>query len=159
MYPGGFTLIELLVTTALSMVLIGGALAAYNSFSAQQAHVQAGQELVANLQRARSRSSAGEKPATCNRLDGYRVYAAAGANTYSVAIRCDGAATNNEVEQFSLPAGYTIQNAFSVIFPPLPANVSTNTITINIIRPNQTKVFRVSIAPSGIITSNGLVTP
>ena len=155
----GFTLIELLVTTALSMILAGGALAAYNNFNSQQGFVQNSKNVIADFERARARSLAGEKPDDCPTLAGYRVRGAASTTTYFLSVRCEGATPEIEVEQEFLPTGYTFSDSFDIVFPPYPGPVSTVSQTINIAKSDDSRVYRFIIEKNGVIEDVGLVTP
>jgi len=158
-HDSGFTLIELLVTTGLTLILVGGALASYNSFNTRQGHIQSARNVMAAVERAKTRSAVGEKPASCTTLDGYRVRAAINTATYTVSIRCDGNSTDLEPQQFFLPSGYLFRTAFDVVFPPLPRNVSSVDQNVDIAKPTDTDVYRFVIRANGAIEDQGLVTP
>lgn len=155
----GFTLIELLVTTALTMVLAGGALAAYNNFNTRQGQIQASKNVLATIERAKARSNAGEKPASCTRLDGFHVWATDGNSSYFVAIRCDGTTAENESQQFFLPSGYIFQSGFNAVFPPLPGNAATEEQSVEIVKTGDDQVYRFVIRPNGTIEDQGLQAP
>lgn len=155
----GFTLIELLVTTSLSLVLAGGALAAYNNFNSQQGFIQTSKNVIANFERTRSKSLAGEKPTTCSSLIGHRVRGAEGSSIYFLSVRCSGASPEVESEQKTLPSGYTFADSFDLTFPPHPGPISTTAQTIDIAKTGDSRVYRFVIEANGVIQDVGLVTP
>lgn len=64
----GFTLIELMVVTAITAILVGGGIAAYNRFNESQILNQAAITLKTNLRDAQNRGLSGEKvcgPSDC----------------------------------------------------------------------------------------------
>ena len=155
----GFTLIELLVTTSLSLVLAGGALAAYNNFNSQQGFIQTSKNVIADFERTRSKSLAGEKPASCTSLVGHRVRGTAGSSIYFLSIRCTGASPEVEIEQKTLPNGYAFADTFDLLFPPHPSPISTTAQTIDITKTGESRVYRFVIETSGVIQDVGLVSP
>jgi prepilin-type N-terminal cleavage/methylation domain-containing protein len=155
----GFTLIELLVTTSLSLILAGGALAAYNNFNSQQGFIQTSKNVIADFERTRSKSLAGEKPATCASLLGHRIRGSASSSIYFLSIRCGGASPEVEIEQKNLPSGYTFADTFDLLFPPHPSPLSTTDQTINIVKTGDSRVYRLIIGTNGVIQDVGLVSP
>ncbi len=154
----GFTLIELLVTTTLSLVLAGGALAAYNNFNSQQGFIQTSKNVIADFERTKARSQAGEKPESCTSLSGHRIRGAINTSRYFMSIRCDGG-TELETQQKNLPSGFTFTTSFDILFPPNPGPVSTAAKTINIAKSGNSKVYRFTVLPNGVIQEVGLVAP
>lgn len=156
----GFTLIELLVTSGLTLVLAGGALAAYNNFHTRQGQVQAARNVMAQVERAKVQSQVGDKPSgTCVSLDGYRVRMVQNTAVYTVAIRCDGNNTDLDAQQLTLPSGYLFRSSVDVLFPPLPSDVAGSDQVVDIGRPNTTQVYRFVIRTNGAIEDQGMVTP
>lgn len=153
----GFTLIELLVTITLSLLVTGGAMAAYNSFNTQQNHIQNSRNVIANIEQAKKRASVGDTPESCTRLDGYEVKATAGSNTYLVSVYCDGAASATEFDQFSMPTGYAFEQSFQVLFRPYPYDVAANDQTIDIQRNGSDLQYRFIILKRGAIEDVGVV--
>lgn len=153
----GFTLIELLVTTALSLVLVGGALASYNRFNSQQGHIQSAKQVIANIERAKARGQSGDKPESCTTLDGYRVAANSNSTTYVVSARCNGTTTDVAAEQFNLSSNYRFDYSFAAIFPVRPANVAATDQVVDVIRVDSGLRYRFVIRTNGSIEDQGLV--
>jgi prepilin-type N-terminal cleavage/methylation domain-containing protein len=72
LFSSGFTLIELLVVVAISLVMLGGALAAFLNFTERQKVVTAVEELKAHFASAQAKASSGDLGG-CTQLRGYRV--------------------------------------------------------------------------------------
>lgn len=159
-FQPGFTLIELLVTAGLTMILVGGVLAAYNNFNSRQGHVQTARNVLANVERAKSRSLVGDKPeSTCLSLEGYRVRMVQNTAVYTVSVRCEGSASDLETEQFTLPSGYLFQTGADVLFPPLSGNVAAQDQPVNILQSSSGQVYRFVIKTNGAIEDQGMVSP
>lgn len=155
----GFTLLELLVTTGLSLFLLGGAIASFNSFSTEQDKVQSAKDVQTVLQRAQVRSRNGDKPDTgCTQLNGYGVRAAAGSNTYDLVTRCDGQII--ETQTFNLRQGQYFDQAFDVTYPVFPGPISGAPVIVQIgeLSSGQRQVYRFTILQSGVTSKGGVIT-
>lgn len=151
----GFTLIELLVTTAIALVLAGGALAAYNRFNSQQGHIQAGKNVIATLERTKSRALNGDKPDECeSALDAYRVGANNNSNSYQISAICGGNVVNTQ--QHQLPPSMVFTQGFVVNFPSLPGVVGSGDQTIAISRQGTDYIYEFIIRQTGTIEDIGL---
>lgn len=69
----GFTLIELLVATAISLLLLGMVVAGYRKFQENRALKMAVEEVKNALRLVRLKAVHGEKPSSCQPLDGYQI--------------------------------------------------------------------------------------
>lgn len=71
----GFTLLELLITIAIIILVTGGAIASYRSFSTKQELVQEAQRVKNNLRAAQTAARSGSKPKdqACVIMDAIRV--------------------------------------------------------------------------------------
>lgn len=153
----GFTLIELLVTTALSLILLGGALASYNQFNSQQGHIQSSKQVISDFERAKARAQAGDKPEECDRLDGYRVITNANSTLYIVSAVCNGGSLETASEQFNLSSNYQFDSSVEVVFPVRPASVAASDQIVDIARVNNGQIYRFVIKTNGTIEDQGLV--
>ena len=153
----GFTLIELLVTTALSLILLGGALASYNQFNTQQGHIQSSKQVISNVERAKARAQAGDKPEECDRLDGYRVITNANSTLYIVSAVCNGGSLETASELFNLSSNYQFDSSVEVVFPVRPASVASTDQIIDIVRVDNSRRYRFVIKINGTIEDQGLV--
>lgn len=152
----GFTLIELLVTASLTLVMVGGALAAYNTFNTQQTHVQLARNVIANFEQAKKKSNVGDKPDDCNQLEGYRVQANADSSSYFVSIICDDGQIE-ESKQYTLSTDFSFDNAFEVLFRPYPYDVADTVQVIDLVRSGSDQVYRFTVSQTGTIEDLGLV--
>lgn len=154
----GFTFIELLVTTTLSLVLMGGAFAAYNSFATRQDKVESARDVQSLLQSARERSRGGDKPEACGRLNSYRVWGVQGTQNYYMSIRCDDVLVDLEQETFVLQSGEYFLDDFELFFPPLPGPVVGAPVTVSIGELDDQSIrYEFSISEQGVIENGSLL--
>ncbi len=86
----GYTLLELMMAVAISAMVVGGGISAYNQFSERQRVVNAGQELVVVLRDVQKRAQSAEKPAACSdTLEGWSIVRT-GNNSYDIGADCNG---------------------------------------------------------------------
>ncbi len=156
----GFTIIELLVTTTLSLLLMGGALAAYTTFASRQDKVESARDVRSVLRVARERSRDGDKPeSNCSQLNYYRVWGVQGTQNYYMGIRCNDVATNLEQTTYSLQSGEYFLDDFDLYFPPLPGPVPGTPVTISIGRlEDQSVKYEFEVTGQGIIEEGRLIT-
>ena len=153
----GFTLIELLITSALSLVIVGGGIAAYNRFNNRQVEFQGGKAVIATLEQARERSSVGDKPAQgCTTLTGYRARGVVNTNSYFLSVICNGS-LETEIKPYYLPEDMVFRSGYDVTFPTQPGAVATENVTVEVWRPNSPSAYRFIIFPSGTIQDVGVV--
>lgn len=158
MKRAGFTLFELILTTALMLLLMGGALAAYNAFLAQRGRSESGKKVVSLVREAQNRSRSGDKPESCGSLNGYRVWANNNSNQYSLSLRCDGSSEDLETVTNTLASGEYFLSGFDVIFPPTPGTVTGAPATVRIGQLEAAEYeYEFTIAASGVIEDTGLV--
>ena len=155
----GFTLIELLVTTALSLLLIGGAIAAFSSLSVRQSRAEAAKDVINLLYFAQNRSQAGDKPqADCGTLDGYRVYGFVNTQQYYIVPRCDGEDLVEERVTHLLREQEHFLSDFSFIYPTQPGPVTGAPDEVQISRLDDTNnPYIFSVTGSGIVEDQGIV--
>lgn len=107
-FTKGFTLIELLVVITIGIMIMGGGIAAYITFNDRQ-NLQNGAKLLQTyLRSAQTKARAGEKPAACDRLTGYRVVLTNPAGTGSVALSAVCANGVYAHSTYALPAGVSV---------------------------------------------------
>lgn len=120
----GFSLIELLVTVAISMVLLGGALAGFISFADRQAVTTSVEDLKTLFARAQSKAISGDLGG-CDVLSGYRIqsFVTDGVTQVSLRAVCStGTADPSQIQ--SLPEGITLSPTLDLTFQVLNAGVS-----------------------------------
>lgn len=155
----GFSLIELLVVSTLSMVLLGGALAAYSTFSTRQSRLDSGNQVLSDLRAAQQRSRSGEQPEACNSLGGYQVWNTGGAsNEYRIAVKCNSPAQLMETEVKTLRENEVFLTTFNVVFPPLPGPATGVPATIDIGQSGDTLKYRFTIDTQGVVHQGAFVT-
>lgn len=156
----GFTLIEILITTTLGLLLLGGTLAAYNSFTNRQTKIESARDVMAVLRLAQSQSRDGNKPDTgCATMDGYRVWGTQGTQNYGMALRCNDDGIDQEVQSFQLQAGEVFLDSFEVLFPPLPGPVPGTPVTVKIgDLGNQAVRYEFSVSEQGVVHAGQLFT-
>lgn len=151
----GFTLIELIVSMAILLLLIGGLLASYNSYSQNQEVKQSALTLKANLRLAQIWSLSALKPTSgCTQLVGYTVSFTT--NTYSMQAQCAPEGLTGPTTIVTLP---TI-----LVFSPIPQQATFGVLTQGLIAPASAvtltisgfnKNYQLVLSPSGDITDNG----
>lgn len=157
----GFTLIELLITTALGLLMLGGVLAAYAQLSTQQARSESARDVMTLIRVAQNRARSGDKPQTgCTDLDGYRVYAFANTQDYSMVPRCDGQDITDERVTYRLRELEHFLTDFSVILLNQPGPVPGAPVTVEISRLDETdRPYQFVITTNGLVEDNGIQTP
>ncbi len=155
----GFTFIELLVTTTLSLLLMGGAFAAYTSFASRQTKIESARDVQAVLQSARERSRGGDKPDDdCTRLNYYRVWGVQGTQNYYVAVRCDDSGADLQQQTYTLQSGEYLLDDFELFFPPLPGPIPGAPVTISIGEFEDTSVrYEFAVSDQGVISEGQLI--
>ncbi len=142
--PGGagFTLIELLVSVAIIMVVTGGVMVNYNTYSDAQKIRQAALTVKNNLRYAQSRATNGEKPTSgCTVLTGYRVTFAA--NSYAIQAQCTEGLVGSQ-QSVMLERGLSFSPIPSgVLFRVLTRGTDTD-VTIKITGSNRSYQFSVT---------------
>lgn len=168
----GFTLIELMIVAAITAILVGGGIAAYNRFNENQILNQAAITLKTNLRDAQNRVLSGEKDCSagicggttegCNNdtdgsekaLDGWCVEFSSASNNYQIYGTCGGTCedgTNFSSTTISLPSELQISTLPSpnpIRFKSLTHGTNVDDdytdITLRVIdNPSKTKVIRV----------------
>lgn len=151
----GFTLIELVVSVAIMGILVGGGIAAYRTFNTKQLVMTAGKEYVQLLRVAQKKAKAGEKPAGCTTLSGYRVSVVANGSQATMYALCNGGSTVivDSQKDFSTEVVFT-QNAaldFQVL---LGGVVGFGSVTLTNLTASYS--YQVDITSEGSITGTEL---
>lgn len=155
----GFTFLELLITTTLGLLILGGALASYRTFGIRQARSESSKAVIGVLHRAQRRARSGDKPIDdCTTLNGYRVWAVAGTQQYSLSVRCDGDGEDREAQSFLLRDQEYFQVGFDVTFSPNsgPILAAPETVEIGPLGGGENH-YEFIIEPNGVITDTGIV--
>lgn len=114
--PPGFTLIELLVVIGISLVLLGGALAGFLTFSDRQRAIGAVQELKTHFLTAQSKANSGDLGG-CEQLTGYRIqtYLTGSVTELSLQAVC-AVGTPNTAQVIAFSPGVLIDPNLDVTF-------------------------------------------
>ncbi len=154
----GFTLIELLVVVTISVLMVGGGLAAYSSFNERQLVKSAGLQLYNDLRFAQGKASANEKPddeactQTQGSLEGYNL-AFSSPTTYTVEAICNGVSVPVEVER-NFSAGVQLIEGTEVMFYILGKGAEAKSFCLGI----GALIYKVNVTVGGEIIDNGFVT-
>lgn len=117
----GFSLIELLVTVTITLVLIGGALAAFTRYSDRQAVTSAVEELKVAFQSAQTKAAAGDLGG-CDRLAGYRVQTYLVGNETQISLQAVCATGEPSPAKIqSLSPAVTVSPSLDIVFQVLNA--------------------------------------
>jgi prepilin-type N-terminal cleavage/methylation domain-containing protein len=113
----GFSLLELLVVTAISLVILGGAIAAFTTFADRRSVSNTVGELKIYLQRAQSRARSGDL-AGCDQLAGYQVQTyLSGTNQTQLSLQAVcSSGTATAATTYDLPSGVTVSPNLNVTF-------------------------------------------
>lgn len=123
-FLAGFSLLELLIVITISLVILGGALASFLSFTDRREVVNAVGELKIYLESAQAKAKAGDLGG-CDRLAGYQVQSYLNNNLTEVSLQavCEtGSADSAEV--FKLPSGITVTPNLDVTYAVLNGGVN-----------------------------------
>ena len=132
----GFSLIELLVVITISLILLGGGIAAFTNFSDKRAVITAVDELKTLFQSAQAKARAGDLGG-CEQLSGYRVQTYLNGSNAEASLQAEctaGTAETARVSSFS--NGVTISPNIDTLFQvlnagvQLPDNASSLDITV-----------------------------
>jgi len=127
----GFTFIELLVTIAISGLLLGMGVAAYNNFSDHQKLLMAVRSLKTNLRAAQSKAMANKIPILedpedeCDPFEGYQVTIKK--DEYQIVAMCNGDEVGETEVEYMLPSKIERviigEENLVVLFKPLTSGV------------------------------------
>ena len=121
--PAGFSLIELLIVIAISLVLVGGSIAAFLNFSEKRSVTTVVDELKTYFQRAQTKTAAGDLGG-CDQLNGYRVETYVSGSTTFISLQAEcttGIASDAQVN--TLADGVTVSPNIDAFFQVLNAGV------------------------------------
>ncbi len=85
----GFTLIELLVSVTITLLMVGGGIAAFVTFNDRQILQNAGREVQTALRSAQVKARAGDRPAGCTKLLSHAVRISPGSSLVRVQAVCE----------------------------------------------------------------------
>lgn len=142
----GFSLIELLVVVSISLLTIGGGVAAYLDFNQRQDVIEVGRNLESALEAARIKARAGEKPSGCPTLIGYQVFVDSIANTAQLRAICQGGAVVT-ITDYELSKAVTISNDMTVNFRTLHGGSGGGAVYVGA----GGKYYTVEVGPGGNI--------
>lgn len=127
----GFTLIELLVVTTITMITLGGGLAAYTTFNDKQTVISAGQELMTLVLTAQTKMRAGERPPGCVELKSYTITGSTGSSQITISATCINPSATVLVRTYTLPNAVTLSSDLSYQFVGLRGEVQgAGTVTV-----------------------------
>lgn len=118
----GFTLIEILIVITITVLLVGGGIAAFINFNERQAILNSAKEVQIFLRSAQTKAKVGQKPTGCNQLEAYRVSGNVNGNTLQLLAVCVGAEV--AVSDYSLPDNLVFQSGVDLSFLVLQGGVS-----------------------------------
>lgn len=117
-----FTMVELIIAISITLLLVGGGIAAFIEFNDKQAIRASAEELQIYLRTAQTKARLGERPAGCDHLNSYAVKATAGSNQISLVANCDSG--EQAYDTYSFPSNISIQDELNVAFYSLHGGVS-----------------------------------
>jgi len=154
----GFTLIELLVTMAISGLLLGLGVTAYNNFSDHQRLLLAVRSLKTNLRAAQAKAMANKVPTgvSCDPFQGYKVIIKK--DEYLIVARCDDGDEGETEVEYKLPSkierviGEGEPEEVPVLFKPLSQGTDlTEDLVLTYQREDTEDTDSITITPAGEI--------
>ena len=150
-FQRAFTLIELLITISLMSILMLSSVPAFFSYTKSQSFQTGISDIIALLNKAKSRSLSQVKPPDCNglKLQGYQVVLTLSGSSYQLEALCD----NNRypIEKKNLPTKITFAaTSTAIVF----FNASTGTLSspVNVIVAGYNKSKTINIDGVGTIS-------
>lgn len=146
----GFTLIELMIVMTISVVLLGGSIAAYLNFNKTQTTSNDARALTAELYRVRTLASSLQYPTGCVSLKGYNVSSSLVGNDLSgVTVVADCEPVDVPSEQIQILSNSVFNTPFNLTFLPgsgyLNDGLEKEITITNINDPLLVKVIRVGV--------------
>ncbi len=152
----GFTLIELLVVMTISVLMVGGGLAAYSIFNERQLAKSAGLQLYNDLRFAQGKAAANEKPddEICiqGSLEGYNL-AFTSPTSYTVEAVCNGTLVSVGLDR-DLSAGVQLVQGTEVMFYILGKGAEDKRFCLGL----GSLIYQINITGGGEIIDKGFVT-
>jgi prepilin-type N-terminal cleavage/methylation domain-containing protein len=151
----GFTLIELMVVVTITLLMVGGGLAAFVNFNERQTILGGAKELQSILRAAQQKAQISDKPETgCDRLSSYVVRANQTAPvTVTVYAKCQSGEVLRSTK--TLNSSLSLSGPLQVTFRSLQGGVEVPaTITVTSTLTNQSYEFEVT--SGGEITEGAL---
>lgn len=148
-------MIELLVTVVIMLLLSGGGIAAFISFNERQVVINGAKELQTYLRTAQVRAQVGDRPSTCDTLNGYIVRSVVVGSTTEIRILTS--CNNGEELQntHELPAGTQLESPLEMRFLVLHGGVD-GFATINVVS-DFGKTYQFAVTQGGEITQGGIL--
>src|SRR5574340_877305 len=130
----GFTLIEMLVVITITMLMLGGGIAAYIKFNEKQQLVGAAKQMQTYLRGLQKKARVGDRPDGCTRLLSYTLTVAANSNLVLMEANCEN--TDISTDQYTIGGGVKAQNNVEVSFKVLQGG-ATSLGDITLIKDNK----------------------
>jgi len=150
----GFTLIELMVVIGVTLLLVGGGLAAYNQFNNRQLVKRAGGAVTDLLRLAQTKALTGDKPSigacSSETLWGYQVRV--GGQQFILEAVC-GTTAVDVSKTYAVTSGVTVGSGSQVMFKVLAQGAAPETFCFTGYDLN----YRVRILGSGEVVEDGFV--
>lgn len=119
----GFSLIELLIVITISLLLVGGTIAALGNYTDKRSVGSAAEELKIYFQSAQAKAKSGDLGG-CDQLTGYRVQTYLVGSTIETSLQAVcGAGTADGAQVNTLPVGVTVSPNLDLVFQVLNAGV------------------------------------
>lgn len=128
----GFTIIELMITVTIMLVLFGGSLSSYFTFSNSQAMDTDARLLTTELNRIKSLAANMSYPSGCSTLTGYRVQGLINTANLTVTALCGSGNVSSSVT--GLLKSSVFNAAFNITFLPGTGYLSSGAETTFVIR-------------------------
>jgi type II secretory pathway pseudopilin PulG len=135
-FSAGLSLIELLVVMTISLIMLGGGIAAFSDFSDRRSVTSAVEELKTYFQVAQTKANAGDLGG-CTQLSGYQLQSYLNGLVTEVALQAVcSAGTASAAEIHSLSAGVIVSPNIDMVFQvlnggvQLPADAASEEITV-----------------------------
>lgn len=152
----GFTLLELLITAAISMIVVGGSIAAFVGFTERQEVLNAAQEIQQMFRTAQSKARVRDVPsAACTTLQGYQVsLSTSGSTLWAI---CSSPTSTINIKTYAFPAGVTVIGTGAVLFTTLENSVTdpdgNPLATMTYTASKGSNSFTFTVSPSGSISN------
>jgi len=145
----GFTLIELMITITITMLMLGGGIAAYIRFNDRQTLQGAAKQLQTQMRSAQKKARVGDIPSGCDRLVDYRVSMVAGESD----VNLDATCTNQtiRISTTTLNSSVSVNSDFVIAFKVLHGGAEYITGDGNINLISETYHYQFQVTPGGSV--------
>lgn len=152
----GFTLIEILVAITILLILSSIGVSNFTTYNDTQSLRQTSLTLKNRLRQIQGKALAGEKPAGCTGLQGWRMTFTT--STYTTEVACTSGAVTSSRTTETVPVG--------LIFSPVPSTITFSVVTgatnltsvqsLNLAQAGSGKQYTIGVGPRGEITDEGM---